>query len=86
MLNLDYYVESELHRLQNESSSPMLQHFEQWRQWQEAARIARRHAIARWAGDRLVRTGEWLRAWSAQAAAHQEQAKLASGSSTGCNG
>jgi hypothetical protein len=64
VLHFHAYIEQEINHLNNENPSPAEQHREQWLRWREQNRIARGRAMLRWTGDRLVGSGERLRAWS----------------------
>ena len=64
---LTAYVQEELRRLEREYQPKGAHHREQWFLEQQQVRASSRRVVARWAGDRLVRIGEWLRAWSMSA-------------------
>jgi hypothetical protein len=71
MTPLDYisYVSLEEHRLHHEAPTAAERAHAEWVQWQRQIRLARRHALARWAGRRLVRLGERLQHWAEAASA-----------------
>lgn len=71
MLHLEGYVHDELRRRREGACSLDHRYREEWFALRRAARVARRHAVAHWAGERLVRTGESLRTWAARGIAEQ---------------
>ncbi len=71
MLQLEGYVRDEMRRRREETDSLECRYRQEWFVQQRQRRIARRHALASWAGERLVRTGESLRGWAARGIAEQ---------------
>ncbi|HEY7294703.1 MAG TPA: hypothetical protein VH916_06660 [Dehalococcoidia bacterium] len=62
------YVHLEEHRLRYQQPNAAERARVEWLLLQSRARLARRHAAARWIGSRLVGLGERLQRWAEAAA------------------
>lgn len=69
VLTHDYYVQREVYRLKLEAGARRMKHYAEWERLQAELHVARRNLLARWAGDRLIGAGEWLRERAGQCCA-----------------
>lgn len=62
--NAEIIAEIELRRYRSQQRTPAARYLREWHSERHERRIGRTRTAAWWAGERLVRAGERLRAWS----------------------